>query len=1314
MSISYCYRTRNLQPWICSRLVTPILPQQCLTLRQRLKGAIDSRIAEEQARQRAAVTSASPSRSGSTAGRRSVSRNLSPSKRPKPSERAELSTGKGPDPSEFDSDFILGDDGARNGVPKGEVFGKDAEERKAVEPSVNTLDINMAPENGEAATPTEHGGEMSTEVRVKLRKLERLESKYQELLKAYRIAHAKVQTIEPFEASLRENTPLTSINDPGALLEYLNQITLKSDLVLDELKRVAAERDEYRKKLDESEKEAQALKGEVSSLKQQEQKSELATEPSVSDRQPYDLSNARESTGALASEPSTSAKSPTPSTSSRLPSFSLFSPKSKAVKSPQEQKDPGEEFFSYDNELPRIEAELQERQVEITDLKKQISTLQGDLSVTRESTEGMVQSLEAATQELHSLRDVNEKHQMARHDLQAKIERLEQDISSHVPPSAATEQQGSSVESQLAIVKVTPEEKDTTLSSMKKAEEERIAQVTALEGDLLELRERAAQKDATVKDLEDSLAMAHSAERQQGQPSRSESASQKQIGILNNIMESLRSQLKTAEVEITELKEVKRKAEIEIGELHELYAHNEMQEEARGKTSARTVDEFETKIAELPSMRYFGFVNSNEFSLSGDAPAAFRQFSEKVKITRPELYEALISPEKSNKKSVTPTELAVATNDNIKKSKKKRKKNKGRQDPSADPNIHEPPAQVTETLDEAEDEVQKLSPPQLNTAQHVEKQINDLQRQMEEKDATIDSLSGKLKDQAALNEEIETLRDDLLLQGEGHVEARDALKAARNEKSALEERVANLEKELTDLRAHSATSSAESENAHRDLLSELTELKVKSGAFQRDLAAAEQLAAARFKDITDLRELLSKAQPELRSLRAEVEELKPIREDLNNKIVELRRLESRHEDLKADMKSLSRKLGEKDSDIKDLRQSFTDASTTKMKVEEDLRTARSDLQNGEALRVAAVSSQKQTLEELSQTRADHNASLSSIRELEDAISKHVKEVQNLKDEVGLKTSLHESTQAIMAGLREQALELSTQAREASSRADSLEEELAEAQRMLSERSREGETMRRLLTDAEGRTATKIREMKERMETAIEERDRAEDEASTSNRRMAREIEDLRNKTREATRSLKAVEEEKEELERSQKNLKCRRDELEAVQNKSLAEVNEAQAAIQQLREALDQREREGMEFERQKTDMKRSLEDVQERVERLQKANKALTDELKGTQQQRKGSIRPPTGFDSEAKSSRSSLDSTGPNARNNSVIGSPVPNIRDRLPASRSSTPTGANASPIDYVYLKNVLLQFLEQKDKGHQKQLIPVLGMLLNFDR
>ena len=43
-----------------------------------------------------------------------------------------------------------------------------------------------------------------------------------------------------------------------------------------------------------------------------------------------------------------------------------------------------------------------------------------------------------------------------------------------------------------------------------------------------------------------------------------------------------------------------------------------------------------------------------------------------------------------------------------------------------------------------------------------------------------------------------------------------------------------------------------------------------------------------------------------------------------------------------------------------------------------------------------------------------------------------------------------------------------------------------------------------------------------------------------------------------------------------------------------------------------------------------------------------------------------------------------------------------------------GRAVSTMDYVYLKNVLLQFLEQKDKKLQQMLIPVLAQLLNFDR
>lgn len=70
-------------------------------------------------------------------------------------------------------------------------------------------------------------------------------------------------------------------------------------------------------------------------------------------------------------------------------------------------------------------------------------------------------------------------------------------------------------------------------------------------------------------------------------------------------------------------------------------------------------------------------------------------------------------------------------------------------------------------------------------------------------------------------------------------------------------------------------------------------------------------------------------------------------------------------------------------------------------------------------------------------------------------------------------------------------------------------------------------------------------------------------------------------------------------------------------------------------------------------------------------------------------------GSDSNAQSSRNSVESS------RSRLASPAPKA-------------GQTADVIDYVYLKNVLLQFLEQRDKKYQQQLIPVLGMLLHFDK
>lgn len=95
----------------------------------------------------------------------------------------------------------------------------------------------------------------------------------------------------------------------------------------------------------------------------------------------------------------------------------------------------------------------------------------------------------------------------------------------------------------------------------------------------------------------------------------------------------------------------------------------------------------------------------------------------------------------------------------------------------------------------------------------------------------------------------------------------------------------------------------------------------------------------------------------------------------------------------------------------------------------------------------------------------------------------------------------------------------------------------------------------------------------------------------------------------------------------------------------------------------------------------------------------ALSEELRTIRNVR------PRHIESEAPSSRSSIESSMAGRITSPTSGREPPRL---LHGSASTAPA------IDYVYLKNVLLQFLEQKDKNHQMQLIPVLSMLLHFDR
>ena len=148
-----------------------------------MKGAIDSRIAEEQARQRASATTATPSPGARSASstRRSNSRNDSPSARPrraKPKEDGQ-SPARRPDPSEFEAPFVIEDEPEESAPVETTTVDEKTETMapSKIAQAGGEGDGEKESEKSAAVSP-QPVAELSAEVKTKLRRLENMEPRY--------------------------------------------------------------------------------------------------------------------------------------------------------------------------------------------------------------------------------------------------------------------------------------------------------------------------------------------------------------------------------------------------------------------------------------------------------------------------------------------------------------------------------------------------------------------------------------------------------------------------------------------------------------------------------------------------------------------------------------------------------------------------------------------------------------------------------------------------------------------------------------------------------------------------------------------------------------------------------------------------------------------------------------------------------------------------------------------------------------------------------------------------------------------------------
>ncbi|GAP86679.1 putative viral a-type inclusion protein repeat protein [Rosellinia necatrix] len=565
--------------------------------------------------------------------------------------------------------------------------------------------------------------------------------------------------------------------------------------------------------------------------------------------------------------------------------------------------------------------------------------------------------------------------------------------------------------------------------------------------------------------------------------------------------------------------------------------------------------------------------------------------------------------------------------------------------------------------------------------------IYKLRDEIIERDARIDNLSQRRKTEEDLREEIEIMREDLLSFGQEHVEAKERIKQLeeekandskdpereemRNELLALREENIETAKTNKSLEREKTTLQSQISELEKKLVS-FDELKVRTRTLESELGASQKVAQDRFKDITNLKEVLAKAQPELKSLRQDSAALKTTREKLTTKENELRASEKREKDLKNELTRIQRISSDREAGIKLLNDRLTAEKTSYTKLEDEKRTMGRDYRRLQAEKNEIVLKAEKSNLERDQAQTRVAGLVPKVKDLMDEVAKLLQEKNLAKEEIDLRTQQFDNAQGLLTSMRDQSVELSMQLKEAQTKAESLEEELAEAQKHLSERTREAEVMRRMLVEENEKANQKVRDMKSQMDAAVEERDQLEQQSSTTARKLAREAEELKIKLRELERDTKALTNEKDDLVAREREWHRRREELEQIEEKATAETEDMRSTVSSLRSALDASEQQVRDVEQQKLDLRKLLDEARARYER---ANK----ELKGIQSRLNVGTGPSNG--------RSSMDPT------------------------KSGADITSSKGPINADYIKTIFLQFLELDEKL-RPQMIIVLARLLGF--
>ena len=259
---------------------------------------------------------------------------------------------------------------------------------------------------------------------------------------------------------------------------------------------------------------------------------------------------------------------------------------------------------------------------------------------------------------------------------------------------------------------------------------------------------------------------------------------------------------------------------------------------------------------------------------------------------------------------------------------------------------------------------------------------------------------------------------------------------------------------------------------------------------------------------------------------------------------------------------------------------------------------------------------------------------------------------------------------------------------------SLEDELNEYMNTLQEKSRECDTMRRLISDQQNEESSGRQEIENKLALLTDERNKMESELALQTSRKNREIQNWKNMNDDLKSQLNQLQFREKQLLSQIEDLNNISQTLKRSTNNDEDESGELKKVAGNLKEALQKADKRISELQESNEQLMKLNSDANKKYERLSNNYRTLSSQL--------STLREKSSIDRLSRPSNESIRS-----RSNSEV-SVTSNSSAKISPRASEAQPDVNEK---IAYIKNVLLGFLEHKDQ--RAQLLPVIAMLLQLD-